>query len=108
MRGGEAPRKTRILCVDDDPATNRIHAIVLGGQPDMDVVGAASRAEEVLSAIEQFQPDVVLLDTSCAGPVARTCCGRSKRPSLGRVIVVSGFELRELPQGLAPSAPRAS
>lgn len=101
MRGGEAPRKTRILCVDDDPATNRIHAIVLGAEPDMDVVGAASRADEVLSAIEQFQPDVVLLDYILRGARCEDLLREisAAHPSV-RVIVVSGFELRELPQEL--------
>jgi two-component system response regulator DesR len=94
-----APRKTRILCVDDDPATNRIHAIVLGGQPDMDVVASASRADEVLPAIAIHRPDVVLLDYLLRGARCEDLLRAiaEAHPSV-RVIILSGMD----PAGLPP------
>jgi len=99
---GDAPRKTRILCVDDDPATNRIHAIVLGGQPDMDVVGAASRADEVLAAIETHRPDVVLLDYLLRGARCEDLLRAiaAAHPAV-RVIILSGMDPGGLPADLA-------
>jgi two-component system response regulator DesR len=96
------PRKTRILCVDDDQVTNRIHSIVLGGQPDMDVVGSASRREEVLAAIERSRPDVVLLDymlrDAPCDDVLRAIS--ASHPGV-RVIILSGLEREDLPPELA-------
>jgi DNA-binding NarL/FixJ family response regulator len=104
MRGPKLPRKTRILCVDDDPATNRIHAIVLGDQPDMYVVASASQAEEVLPAIEAHRPDVVLLDYLLRGSrcedLLRAITHAHPRV---RVIILSGMD----PAGLPPDLQKA-
>lgn len=90
-------RRTRILCVDDDPATNRLHATVLGGQPDMDVVGAASRPEEVLPEIVRCRPDVVLLDYVLGGIGCEDLLREiaAAHPSV-RVVILSGFAPTEL------------
>ena len=93
--------KTRILCVDDDPATNRIHAIVLGDQPDMDVVGSASKADEVLPAIETHQPDVVLLDYLLRGVRCEDLLREIIEAHPGvRVIILSGMDRAGLPDDL--------
>ena len=95
-------RKTRILCVDDDPATNRIHAIVLGGEPDLDVVGSASCREEVLDAIGRCRPDVVLLDYMLRDVPCEDLLRdiTAAHPAL-RVIILSGLERADLPPELA-------
>jgi DNA-binding NarL/FixJ family response regulator len=92
-----AERRTRILCVDDDPATNRLHATVLGSQPDMDVVGAASRVEDVLAEIERCRPDVVLLDYVLGGIGCEELLREiaALHPSV-RVVILSGFQPQEL------------
>ena len=93
--------KTRILCVDDDPAANRIHAIVLGGEPDMDVVASASRADEVLPAIEAHRPDVVLLDYLLRGAACEDLLRAIARDHPGvRVIILSGMDPAALPDDL--------
>jgi DNA-binding NarL/FixJ family response regulator len=99
---GEPSRRTRILCVDDDPAANRLHAFVLGDQPDMDVVGAVSRPEEVLSAIERLRPDVVLLDYVLGGTRCQDLLRdiAEAHPSV-RVVILSGFEQAELTRELS-------
>ena len=97
----DATPKTRILCVDDDPATNRIHAIVLGDQPDMDVVGYASKADEVLAAIETHQPDVVLLDYLLRGVRCEDLLREIIEAHPGvRVIILSGMDRAGLPDDL--------
>jgi DNA-binding NarL/FixJ family response regulator len=98
---GAPTRKTRILCVDDDPAANRIHAIVLGEQPDMDVVASASRADEVLPAIAAHRPDVVLLDYLLRGAPCQDLLRAIARAHPGvRVIILSGMDPSGLPDDL--------
>ena len=100
MVGGRL-RKTRILCVDDDPATNRIHAIVLGEQPDMDVVASASHPDEVLPAIEAHRPDVVLLDYLLRGkPCEDLLRAIARAHPRVRVIILSGMDPGGLPGDL--------
>lgn len=95
------PRKTRILCVDDDPATNRIHAIVLGEQPDMDVVASACHPDEVLPAIEAHRPDVVLLDYLLRGKPCEDLLRAIAAAHPGvRVIILSGMDRAGLPDDL--------
>ena len=73
------PRKTRILCVDDDPATNRIHAIVLGELPDMDVVASASQAGSwSVRAFSQWSASPADLEREQASPSA---LHRAPRPA---------------------------
>ncbi|MFD6177137.1 MULTISPECIES: response regulator [unclassified Isoptericola] len=52
---------TRVLVVDDDPMVRRLLATVLTAQ-DIDVVGEASDGDEVVAAVAEHRPDVVLMD----------------------------------------------
>ncbi|MFE5341075.1 response regulator [Isoptericola sp. NPDC056578] len=52
---------TRVLLVDDDPLVRRLLATVLVGQ-GIDVVGEATDGDEVVSAVAEHAPDVVLMD----------------------------------------------
>ena len=64
--------KTRILLVDDHPLMRKGLALTLGAEPDFEVVGQASDAEEALErfddlAREGSTPDLVLVDVSLPG-----------------------------------------
>jgi len=52
----------RVLVVDDEPIARRRLERMVGGMPDVDVVGTASDGVEAKGAVEDTQPDVVLLD----------------------------------------------
>jgi len=52
---------TRVLVVDDDPMVRRLLTTVLTAQ-DIDVVGEASDGDEVVAAVAEHRPDVVLMD----------------------------------------------
>jgi two-component system response regulator NreC len=61
-------RKIRILCVDD-------HAFLVEGlrsrfalEPDMEVVGRLSTAEQLVPEVKRLRPDIVLLDIEMPGP----------------------------------------
>lgn len=58
-RGG---RRTRVLLVDDDALVRSGLALILGGAPDLEVVGEAGDGEEALRRVADLDPDVVLMD----------------------------------------------
>ncbi|QIK65707.1 response regulator transcription factor [Nocardioides sp. HDW12B] len=53
---------TRILVVDDDPLVRSGLALILGGAPDLEVVGEAADGAEALVAARALRPAVVLMD----------------------------------------------
>src|ERR1700730_10956586 len=52
----------RILVVDDHPVVRQGVAGLVGGQPDMRVVGEASNGREAIQQFRAHHPDVVLMD----------------------------------------------
>ena len=52
----------RVLLVDDHPVVRSGLAGLLGGEPDIEVVGEASDGGEGVERAEALQPDVVLMD----------------------------------------------
>ena len=56
------PSPIRILLVDDDPLVRSGLALILGGTPDLDVVGQAGDGSEAIRMLPELSPDVVLMD----------------------------------------------
>jgi DNA-binding NarL/FixJ family response regulator len=52
----------RVLIADDQDIVRAGLAIILDGQPDIDVVGQASNGREALTMARQLRPDVCLFD----------------------------------------------
>jgi DNA-binding NarL/FixJ family response regulator len=52
----------RILVVDDHPVVRQGVAALVGGQPDMSIVGQASNGREAIQQFRAHHPDVVLMD----------------------------------------------
>lgn len=52
----------RVLIVDDDPLVRGALSMILGGVPDLAVVGEATDGAEVPEAVAAYAPDVVLMD----------------------------------------------
>jgi DNA-binding NarL/FixJ family response regulator len=59
--------KIRLLLVDDHAIVRLGLMTLLNDQPDMEVVGEASAAGEAVKAVENIQPDVVLMDIRLPG-----------------------------------------
>ena len=58
---------TRILLVDDHPLLRQGIAQILDAEPDLEVTGQASDAEEALSIFDSLSPDLVVTDISLPG-----------------------------------------
>ena len=52
----------RILVVDDHPVVRQGVAGLVGGQPDMSIVGQASNGREAIQQFRTYHPDIVLMD----------------------------------------------
>ena len=58
---------TRILIADDHPVLRSGLRVLLGADPDLEVVGEAGTGEETLRLAQELRPDVVLLDIGMPG-----------------------------------------
>ncbi len=58
---------TRVLIADDHAVVRSGLRVLLGADPDLEVVGEAGTGEEALRLAEELGPDVVLLDISMPG-----------------------------------------
>ena len=52
----------RVLIVDDPPLLRTGFGMILGGEPDLQVVGEAGDGREAVRAVAAHRPDVVLMD----------------------------------------------
>ncbi len=86
----------RVLIVDDDPLVRAGLAMILGGSPDLTVVGEAADGTEVAAAVEAYAPDVVLMDIRMPklDGLAATELLRSRRDP-PEVIVLTTFHADE-------------
>lgn len=62
MPATRAPRKITLLIVDDSVFMRHLLTRELGGDPEIEVVGAARDGVEALELVEKLNPDVVTLD----------------------------------------------
>jgi DNA-binding NarL/FixJ family response regulator len=88
---------TRVLVVDDDPMVRTGLSMILGGAPDLELVGEANNGQEAIDGVRRFSPDVVLMDIRM--PVrdglsaATEILAAAVRP---RVIMLTTFDADEM------------
>ena len=88
----------RVLLVDDQPLLRQSLAMIIGHEPDLEVVGQAADGEAAVRQARATRPDVVLMDVRMPGldglAATRRICAD---PALAgtRVLVLSMFELDE-------------
>lgn len=88
----EAPR-IRVLCVDDHRLVLHGIALIIGGQPDLEVVGCATSGEEAIKLFRAQRPDVTLLDLQLPKMSGLEVIGeiRKEDPD-ARVVVVTMYQ----------------
>ncbi|HEY1134919.1 MAG TPA: response regulator transcription factor [Nocardioides sp.] len=88
-----APAPTRVLVVDDDPLVRSALSLMLGGQPDLEVVGEARDGREGIALAASLRPDVVLMDIRMPVMDGLEATGAlHARPQPPRVIVLTTFD----------------
>ncbi|WP_326555969.1 response regulator transcription factor [Micromonospora sp. NBC_01813] len=90
------PQPVRILIVDDDPLVRAGLSMILGGAPDLAVVGEAGDGGDVPAAVAGCAPDVVLMDIRMpqVDGLAATEALRA-RPDAPQVVVLTTFDADE-------------
>jgi DNA-binding NarL/FixJ family response regulator len=66
MTGAEV-EKIRVVIVDDHAVLRAGLEQLLGGEPDLDVVGRAADGAEAVALVRELRPDVVLMDLQMPG-----------------------------------------
>jgi DNA-binding NarL/FixJ family response regulator len=59
---GAAGTPLRVMVADDQASVREGLVLLLGGLPDIDVVGAAADGEQALRLVAEHKPDAILLD----------------------------------------------
>jgi len=83
----------RLLVVDDQAAIRDALAVMLDLDPDIAVVGTAANGKEAITAVDEHDPQVVLMDLHMPvmGGVEATSLIHAARPGLP-VVVLTTFE----------------
>ncbi|MFY7066600.1 response regulator [Nocardiopsis changdeensis] len=84
----------RVLLVDDDPLVLTGLRIMLSGAPGLAVVGEAADGEQVVAAVAEHRPHVVLMDVRMPGMdgIAATRALRTGGADDPQVIVLTTFD----------------
>ncbi len=57
-----ASARLRVVIADDQASVRQGLVLLLGGLPDIDIVGAAADGEQALALVAEHKPDAILLD----------------------------------------------
>ena len=89
-------RPIRVVIVDDDPLVRAGLGLMLGGAPQLEIVGEAGDGAEGLELIDRVRPDVVLMDIRMPRMDGLAATQRlSERAAPPRVIVLTTFDADE-------------
>lgn len=87
----------RVAIVDDDALVRTGLAMILGGDPELAVVGQAANGAEAIELVDRERPDVVLMDIRM--PVRDGLSATEElvgRPGAPRVIVLTTFDTDDM------------
>src|SRR5205823_1666779 len=67
MKKEMAPKKIKVVIVDDHPIVRQGLQQLIDGEPDLEVCGEAEDGSQALRLVEKFKPDLLILDISIKG-----------------------------------------
>lgn len=85
----------RVLLVDDQELMRMGFRMVLGAQPDIDVVGEAGDGRRAVELADELRPDVVLMDVRMPVLDGVEATRQITGPGFAKVLVMTTFDLDE-------------
>jgi Response regulator containing a CheY-like receiver domain and an HTH DNA-binding domain len=85
----------RVLVADDQTLVRDGFAMILGAQPDIEVVGGAADGVEAVRLARELDPDVVLMDVRMPNLDGIRATARICAETAARVLVLTTFDLDE-------------
>ncbi|MFI6513550.1 response regulator [Streptosporangium sp. NPDC050855] len=87
----------RLVVVDDDALVREGLRLILGGAPDIDVVGEAADGRDAIDVVMRERPDVVLMDIRMPRMDGLAATRRlHERGTSARIIVLTTFDTDEM------------
>lgn len=87
----------RVVIVDDDPMVRTGLRLILGGEPDLDLVGDAGDGRQAMTVVRDMRPDVVLMDIRMPVQDGLTTTELLlDRPSPPRILVLTTFDADDM------------
>jgi two-component system, LytTR family, response regulator len=87
-----APERIRTLVVDDEPLAREGVRMLLGADPEVDVVGEAGNGPQALEALRRLRPDLVMLDVQMPELNGFEVLARLAPDPLPAVIFVTAYD----------------
>ena len=93
----------RVVLVEDDATVRAVVEILLATEPDLELVGTATTAEEGIELVRATAPDLLLLDNQLEGPLTGVDAAPAFKTAFPGVVVLlcTALDLA----GVAASAP---
>ena len=82
----------RVLVIDDEPPARRKLKMMLGSEPDIEIVGEAANGLDAISAIETHKPDAIFLDIQMPGMNGFEVLDALSPESLPLVVFVTAYD----------------
>jgi len=92
LNGHARSQTARVLIVDDHSAVREGIEALLAGEPGLEPVGSAGRAEDALELAQQTRPDVAIVDFQLGDRDGLSlCCQLKELPEPARVVLYSAY-----------------
>jgi DNA-binding NarL/FixJ family response regulator len=78
----------RVVLVEDEATVRTVIEILLSTEPDLELVGTATSAEDGIELVRRLEPDLVLLDNQLEGAMTGLQAAPSMKGAAPSVVVL--------------------